>query len=88
MKIGASIITIKGIPENMSKHTRSKHCGGFPPHLVVRKEKEVRNMGGHPCNATVFVNRVASLTRPRIHWSMREKVEEKISIGLLLKWFG
>ena len=40
-------------------------------------------------HATVFVYRVASLTRPRIHLSLgKHDVEEVISIGLSFKMFG
>ena len=63
--------------------------GQTPPHLGVRKEKEVRNMGENPYNANVFVYRVTSLTRPRIHLFLgKQDVEETISIGLSFKMFG
>ena len=45
-------------------------------------------MGENPCIANVFVHRVTSLTRPRIHWFLGKQVEETISIGLSFKMFG
>nr|GEV74682.1 reverse transcriptase domain-containing protein [Tanacetum cinerariifolium] len=53
--------------------------------LENRKKTE---HGLPPEKRFVFVNRVVSLTRPRIHLSMGEQVEEKISIGLSGKTFN
>ena len=85
MKTSASIITIYGILENKGKYTtqEGKQVEETPPHLVVRNKKEDRKD-----KCFVFVNRVTSLTRPRIHWFLGKQVEETISIGLSFKMFG